>query len=85
MAHEIFDITVQYTGKEPFHEDVHDDPTFHDVKLKAMGKFGIERSAAPQYVLQHDGVDLPEDKRVSSLHQRAIMLVLTLKHEPPKG
>jgi hypothetical protein len=85
MAHETFDISVQYTGKEPFHEVAHDDPTFHDVELKAMHNFGIERSAAPQYVLQHDGVDLPGEERVSSLHERTVILLLTLKHEPPKG
>jgi hypothetical protein len=85
MSHETFDITVQYTGKEPFYEVAHDDPTFHNVKLKAMHKFGIEPSAADKYVLQHNGVDLPEDQRVSTLDETTIVLILTLKHEPPKG
>ena len=79
------DLTVKYTGHENFHEVVPGAETFHAVKLAAMHKFGIEASAAPKYVLQYDGVDVPENAHVSSLNQEKVELVLTLKKESEKG
>lgn len=86
MANEhAIDITVKYTGKNDFTEQTNGNPPFHEVKLQAMRSFGIELSAAAMYVLQHDGVDLPDDAHLRSLNQRTLTLILTLKHEPPKG
>jgi hypothetical protein len=79
------EITVKYTGKHDFREEVPGGDPFGEVKLQAMRHFGIEPSAASKYVLQHDGVDLPDSQHVSSLHKKHVSLVLTLKHEPPKG
>jgi hypothetical protein len=85
MSEKTTDITVKYTGKADFQETAQDEATFHHVKLKALHHFGIEHSASSKYVLQYEGVDLADDKHVSTLHQHTLVLVLTLNHEPPKG
>lgn len=85
MPHDDISITVKYTGKENFNERTNGDPPFHQIKLEAMKHFGIEAAAAANYVLQYDGVDLPDDQHVRALNQSTLVLILTLKHEPPKG
>jgi hypothetical protein len=78
-------LTIEYTGKEPFHEEVHGNPTFQELKLKAMKAFDLEQSAANEYVLQFEGTDLDEKRHVDSLCGADVTLQLTLKHEPVKG
>lgn len=86
MGHDhTIDLTVEYTGKEPFHETVHGNPTFHELKLRAMRAFGLEPSAASKYVLQYAGTDLDDRRQIDSLGQKHLVLQLTRKHEPVKG
>jgi hypothetical protein len=78
-------ITVEYTGKTPFAEEVHGNLTFHHIKLAAMKAFELEPSAASSYVLQDGGTDLPDQAHVDSLGRAVLLLHLTLKEEPVKG
>jgi len=83
--HRTIHLTVNYTGKEPFREAVHDNPTFHELKLMAMRAFGLELPAAAKYVLQYNGTDLDDQRHIESLDEKHVVLQLTLKHEPVKG
>lgn len=78
-------ITVEYTGKTPFAEEVQGNPTFHHIKLAAMKAFELEPAAANNYVLQDGGTDLSDQAHVNSLGRSVLMLQLTLKEEPVKG
>lgn len=79
------EVTVEYTGKRPFIEEVHGNPTFRHVKLAAMRAFDLEASAADNYVLQDGGMDLSDQAHVESLGRAVLALHLTLKGEPVKG
>lgn len=79
------EITVEYTGKDPYMEGVHGNPTFEHIKLQAMKAFGLEASAASRYVLQLDGADLSDRAHVGSLGRTSMTLELVLNQEPEKG
>ena len=78
-------ITINYTGRAPFHEEENGNPTFEHIKKEAMKAFDLERSASDKYVLQFEGTDLADDKHIESLGRDNITLLLTLKSEPVKG
>jgi hypothetical protein len=85
MSNKTISITVQYVGADDFVEDVHGDPVFKVVKLKALDKFELEKSAADMYVLQYGGTDVSDTAHVSSLGLPSFTLVLMRKKEPEKG
>lgn len=85
MSNQTISITVQYVGVDDFKEDVHGDPVFQAIKLKALDKFELEKSAADKYVLQFNGADLLDTAHVSSLNLPSFTLVLMRKKEPEKG
>lgn len=78
-------VTVQYVGHDDFVETFQANVPVKAIKLAAMRKFGLEPSAADQYVLQFDGADLSDDKHVGELGMTAVKLTLSLKHDVPKG
>jgi hypothetical protein len=86
MSHDnSINVTVNYTGNEPFREQVRGNPPFHQIKMAAMRAFGLEPAAAGKYVLQYDGTDLDDKRHIDSLGKENVTLVLTLKEEPVKG
>ena len=86
MGHEHpIHLTVEYTGKKPFQEEVSGNPTFGEIKLQAIKHFELDPSSASKYVLQDDGTDLDDKRHLDSLGKDKIVLQLTLKHEPVKG
>lgn len=78
-------ITVNYTGNAPFHEEEKGNPTFGHIKKEAMRSFDLEQSAAKDYVLQFEGIDMADDKHIDSLGRTEVTFLLTLKREPVKG
>jgi len=78
-------LTVEYTGKKPFHEGVSGNPTFGEIKLQSMKHFELDPSSASKYVLQDEGTDLDDKRHLESLGKDKIVLQLTLKQEPVKG
>lgn len=79
------DLTVDYTGAKPFHEIIHDNPTFHHIKHQALKAFGLEPAAGNKYVLQYEGTDVDEKRHIDSLDKQKVVLLLMLKDEPVKG
>lgn len=78
-------VTVEYTGKKPFREEVAGNPTFGEVKLQAMKHFELDPSSAGKYVLQYEGTDLDDNRHLEALGKEKVDLQLTLNHEPAKG
>ena len=83
--HKPVNLTIEYTGKEPFREEVRDNPTFGEIKLQAMKHFDLEVSTGSKYVLQYEGSDLDDNRHVDSLEKEKVVLQLTLTKEPVKG
>jgi hypothetical protein len=83
--HEKVQVTVTYTGKKDFEEAIAGKTTFGQVKLSAMGSFGLDPAAADHYALQFDHADVDDTKAVDSLHREHLKLRLTLSKEPKKG
>lgn len=83
--HEI-EVVVSYIGHQPWKHPFPTAATVHTVKVEAMTKgFGLEASAADNYVLQLNGADLPEGTEIGQLNKRPLHVELVLAKEPHKG
>lgn len=83
--HEI-EVVVSYIGHPEWKHPFHATATVHTVKVDAMTKgFGLEASAADNYVLQLNGADLPESTEIGQLKKNPLHVDLLLTKEPHKG
>lgn len=78
-------VVVSYIGHQPWDHPFRPTDTVHTVKLAAMAKFELEQSAANNYVLQLNEVDLDEGTEIGTLKKNPLNVVLVLKKEPHKG
>jgi hypothetical protein len=86
MTDREIDVVVAYIGHEPWRHVFRPTATVQTVKVKAMTEgFGLEASAADNYALQLNGVDLPEATEIGQLRKNPLNVELVLKKEPHKG
>ncbi len=79
------EVEVAYTGHDEFKGTFPPEDTVGTVKRKAMDKFGIEPSAADQYVLQHAGVNVDDGRDIDDFGKHEVKFVLLLKKPQEKG
>jgi hypothetical protein len=85
MSEKKITVTVQYVGKNDFHESFEEQTTIGHVKRKAMHAFDLEESSANKYALQLNGTDLVDGATLSTLHKASVTLQLVLIGEVAKG
>lgn len=78
-------VIVAYTGHDEFKDEFAPETPVGTVKRKAMHQFGIEASAADNYALQFNGVNLEDKTKIGELGKEEVKLVLHLKKPQPKG
>src|SRR5262245_39574697 len=79
------EVTVVYTGQDPFVDEFPPPVPIGTVKRKAMKQFGIEESAADQYALQFDGVNLDDKVKVGDVAGEKVTLTLVRIKAQEKG
>jgi hypothetical protein len=84
MSDKKIHVDVSYTGHDDYTGEFSPEVPVGTVKRKALKEFGIEESAADQYVLQYDGVTV-DDKKIGDLGSHEVKLVLLLKKPQQKG
>jgi hypothetical protein len=77
--------TVAYTGHDEYEGEFSPDTSVGTVKRKAMNRFGIEESAANNYLLQFEGTNLDDNIKLGDLGRVDVKLVLLLKKPQEKG
>ena len=78
-------VIVEYVGKEPFIESVPPTADIQSVFVRALKKFGLDPGASSEYVLQHDGIDVPAHAKLEQFKADPVQLTLNRKSEPNKG
>ena len=78
-------VEVAYTGHDEYADEFPSGMPVGTIKRKAMHAFGIEESAADQYILQFDGVNLDDKQKIGDLGNQDVKLVLLLKKPQEKG
>jgi hypothetical protein len=78
-------VAVAYTGQDDYFGEFTPEVPIGTVKRKAMHEFGIEESAADNYVLQLAGVNLDDHTKVGDLGKNPLKLTLLLKRPQEKG
>ena len=78
-------VTVDYTGADPYVDDVAPEAELVSVKQKALHAFGIEPSAGGDYALQFAGVNQDDHIKVGDLGTEHVTLTLVRVKPQEKG
>lgn len=66
------ELRIRYIGKEDFVAPLAPSDNLGALKIKAMDKFGLERSAASHYVIRHEQLNLPDRTTVAEILPRVV-------------
>lgn len=78
-------VTVSYTGQEPFVDSFAPGVPLGTVKRKAMKQFGLEEAAADAYALQYEGADQDDKRKVGEIGGSEVALTLVRIKPQEKG
>jgi len=79
------EVTVVYTGQSPYVDEFAPEGPIGTVKRRAMKQFEIEESAADDYALQFDGVNLGDKQKVGDIATNKVTLTLVRVKPQEKG